>query len=174
VRHVRDGVGFARLFGLADLAANKAAARLALLRWALFQFIIGNSDAHGKNFSFFVRPGGFLEPAPWYDLVSVVQYGQFDNELAMAYGDAFALDEVTPFALADFAARCGIDRNLLRREGQRLAKLAAPAAAELARDAGYLDAERPFVRQVAAFVDRQAVRLDRLAREASAIAAHYL
>jgi serine/threonine-protein kinase HipA len=84
VRDIRDGVGFARLFGLADLTAGKAAARLAMLRWALFQFLIGNSDAHGKNFSFFMRPGGYLEPAPWYDLVSVVQYERFDVELAMA------------------------------------------------------------------------------------------
>ncbi|MFN6994834.1 MAG: HipA domain-containing protein, partial [Aquincola tertiaricarbonis] len=87
VRHIRDGVSFERLFGCVELTASKATARLAMLRWALFQFLIGNSDAHGKNFSFFVRPGGLLEPAPWYDLVSVLQYGGFDTELAMAWGD---------------------------------------------------------------------------------------
>jgi serine/threonine-protein kinase HipA len=65
VRHIRDGVSFERLFGCADVAANKAAARLTMLRWTLFQFLIGNSDAHGKNFSFFVLPGGLLEPTPW-------------------------------------------------------------------------------------------------------------
>ncbi len=113
VRHIRDGVSFERLFGCADLTANKAATRLAMLRWALFQFLIGNSDAHGKNFSFFVRPGGLLEPTPWYDLVSVLQYDGFDTELAMAYGDVFSHAEVSAFALADFAARCGVDRKLM-------------------------------------------------------------
>jgi serine/threonine-protein kinase HipA len=99
VRHIREGMSFERLFALAALTANKASAKLAMLRWALFQYLIGNSDAHGKNFSFFVRPGGYLEPTPWYDLVSVVQYERFDTELAMAFGDTFVFAEITPFAL---------------------------------------------------------------------------
>lgn len=168
VRHIRDGVSFERLFRCADLTANKAAARLTLLRWALFQFLIGNSDAHGKNFSFFVRPGGLLEPTPWYDLVSVLQYGGFNTELAMAYGDVFSHAEVTPFALADFAARCGVDRKLMRREGQRMAKRAATGAAVQAEAADYEnDSERAFVQGTAAFVARQADRLTQLVADAA-------
>lgn len=168
VRHIRDGVSFERLFGCADLTANKAAAKLAMLRWALFQFLIGNSDAHGKNFSFFVRPGGLLEHTPWYDLVNVLQYDGFDTELAMAYGDVFSNAEVTAFALADFAVRCGIDRQLLRREGQRMAKLAtAQAAAQSQADDYTSEAEREFVRGIADFVTRQAVRLQKLAADAA-------
>ena len=113
VRHIREGLSLEKLFACADLSGNKASTRLAMLRWALFQFLIGNSDAHGKNFSFFVRPGGLLEPSPWYDLVSVLQYQGFDTELAMAYGDIFEHEAVSAFALADFATRCGIDRKLL-------------------------------------------------------------
>lgn len=175
VRHIRDGLSFERLFGCADLAANKAAARLAMLRWALFQFLIGNSDAHGKNFSFFVRPGGLLEPTPWYDLVSVLQYDGFDTELAMAYGDVFSHAEVSAFALADFAARCGVDRKLMRREGQRLAKLAAAAAAAQARAADYEgEAERDFVQGLATFVARQAERLTQLVADAARWKDEYL
>jgi serine/threonine protein kinase HipA of HipAB toxin-antitoxin module len=97
-----------------EQTVNKAVARLTMLRWALFQFLIGNTDAHGKNFSFFVRRQG-LEPAPWYDLVSVLQYPGIHHEIAMAYGDAFSLDEVGAFQLADFAKRCKVDRRLLKR-----------------------------------------------------------
>lgn len=168
VRHIRDGVSFERLFGCADLTANKAAARLVMLRWALFQFLIGNSDAHGKNFSFFVLAGGLLDPTPWYDMVSVLQYDGFDTELAMAYGDVFRHAEVSAFALADFAVRCGIDRRLMRREGQRLAKLAIVQAAAQAQAADYEDeAERAFVQGIAAFVVRQAERLTQLVADAA-------
>lgn len=168
VRHIRDGLSFERLFGCADLTANKAAARLTMLRWALFQFLIGNSDAHGKNFSFFVRPGGLLEPTPWYDLVSVLQYDGFDTELAMAYGDVFSHAEVSAFALADFATRCGVDRKLMRREGQRLAKLATAQAAAQAQAADYEgDTERAFVQDIATFVARQAERLTKLVADAA-------
>lgn len=168
VRHIRDGVSFERLFGCADLTANKAATRLVMLRWALFQFLIGNSDAHGKNFSFFVRPGGLLEPTPWYDLVSVLQYDGFDTELAMAWGDVFSHGEVSAFALADFAARCGVDRKLMRREAQRLAKLATAEAAAQAEAIDYKgDAERAFVQGIADFVAHQAQRLTQLAIDAA-------
>jgi serine/threonine-protein kinase HipA len=175
VRHIRDGMSFERLFGCADLTANKAATRLAMLRWALFQFLIGNSDAHGKNFSFFVRPSGLLEPTPWYDLVSVLQYDGFDTELAMAYGDVFNHAEVSAFALADFAARCGVVRKLMRREGQRLAKLAAAEATAQALSADYAgEAERAFVQGIAAFVARQADRLTQLLADAARWKDEYL
>lgn len=169
VRHMREGVSFARLFALSDLAANKALAKRAMLQWALFQFLIGNSDAHGKNFSFFVQPGGYLEPTPWYDLVSMVQYDRFDTSLAMAFGDAFTLDEVTPFALTDFAARCGIDRGLMRREAQRLCARARKSAAEQAHASDYMDDERGFVVRLAAFVATQCDRLVRLTADAATV-----
>ncbi len=174
VRHIRDGVSFERLFHCAELTSNKAAARLTLLRWALFQFLVGNSDAHGKNFSFLVRPGGLLEPAEWYDLISVLQYDGFDTELAMAYGDVFVHEEVSAFALADFATRCGIDRKLMRREGQRLARLAIQEAALQAESGLYLADEQSFIQGIAQFVTRQALRLSKLVSDASAIKADYL
>lgn len=175
VRHIRDGVSFERLFSCADLTANKAAARLAMLRWALFQFLIGNSDAHGKNFSFFVRPGGLLEPTPWYDLVSVLQYDGFDTELAMAFGDVFSHAEVTPYALADFAVRCGVDRQLMRREGLRMAKLAAgEAMAQTQADDYEGEEEHAFVQGTANFVAAQAQRLMQLVSDAARLKGEYL
>ncbi|MCE4538518.1 HipA domain-containing protein [Pelomonas sp. P7] len=174
VRHVRDGVSFEVLFDRVEQTVNKAAARMTLLRWALFQFLIGNSDAHGKNFSFFVHREG-LEPAPWYDLVSVVQYPSIDHELAMAWGDAFTLEEVTAFALADFAQRCGVDRQLLKREARRMAKLAGEHAPQLAQAADYIDeAERAFTRQLRDFIVGQAARLTQLADAAAKIKGEYL
>ena len=174
VRNIREGVSFQMLFERVEQTVNKAVARMTLLRWALFQFLIGNCDAHGKNFSFFVRREG-LDPAPWYDLVSVVQYPGIDHDLAMAWGDAFSLDGVGAFQLADFAQRCGVDRNLLKREAARLARLAvehAPAQA-LAND--YVDdAERALAGQLRDFVVGQATRLSRLADEAAKIKPGFL
>jgi serine/threonine-protein kinase HipA len=104
----------------------------------------------------------------------LVQSTHFDTNLAMAFGDVFTLDEVTPFALADFAGRCGINRTLLRREAQRLASVAVNAADELAGSADYRDDERAFVAQVTAFIGRQAGRLASLAREAATIPTGFL
>lgn len=173
VRDIREGVGFKVLFDRVDQTVNKAAARLTMLRWALFQFLIGNSDAHGKNFSFFVRRQG-LEPAPWYDLISVVQYPDIDHQLAMAYGDAFSLNEVGAFQLADFAKRCNVDRRLLKREAIRLAKLATQCARSQALMDDYLEDERAFADQLRDFILGQAARLTELADAAARTKDEYL
>ena len=173
VRNIREGVSFEVLFDRVEQTVNKAAARLTLLRWALFQFLIGNSDAHGKNFSFFVRRQG-LEPAPWYDLVSVVQYPDIDHEIAMAYGDAFTFGEVGAFQLADFAKRCKVDRRLLKREATRLAKLAVEQATAQALVDDYADDERAFAGVLRDFVVGQAAKLTALANDAAKIKDEYL
>ena len=169
VRDIREGVSFEVLFKRVEQTVNQAMARMSLLRWALFQFLIGNSDAHGKNFSFFVHRDG-LEPAPWYDMLSVLQYPGIDQELAMAWGDAFHLHEVKAFQLADFAQRCGIDRQLLKREAARLAKLASKHAPRQALADDYIDAnERHFVAQLRDYVLAQAKRLTQLASDAATL-----
>ena len=173
VRNIREGVSFELLFNRVEQTVNKAVARLTLLRWALFQFLIGNSDAHGKNFSFFVHRDG-LEPAPWYDLVSVVQYPEIDHELAMAFGDAFSLNEVGAFQLADFAKRCGVNRALLKREAARMAKLATEKAPLQAQAVDYLNDERAFADRLRDFVVGQASLLAALASEAAKVKDEFL
>lgn len=41
VRNIREGVSFEMLFDRVEQTVNKAVARMTLLRWALFQFLIG-------------------------------------------------------------------------------------------------------------------------------------
>jgi len=162
VRDIRDGVSFARLFSAVDYTVKKAVTQLALVRWALFQFLLGNSDAHGKNVSFFCRPDG-LALAPFYDLVSAVQYDGLDHELAMAYGDEFLLENVRPFDWADFAARTGTPRSLLAREMRRIGTAVSAAATMQAAEAVYTGAEKELVGRIATFVGGQGRKLAEMA-----------
>jgi serine/threonine-protein kinase HipA len=163
VRTIRDGISFQRLFSIAEYTVQKALTRMSLLRWAIFQYLIGNCDAHGKNVSFFCKPAG-LSLAPHYDLVSVVQYDELDHELAMAYGDEFDLDSVRPYDWAVFAQRIQIPRALLSREMQRIAKAAPPAATYQAAAEGYEGEEKALVSRIAAFVADQARKLTETGR----------
>lgn len=169
----RDGASLPKLFEQLRHAPRKAIDRLSMLRWVLYQFIIGNSDAHGKNFSFYVQHAG-LTATPWYDLVSVAQYPQFSHEMAMAFGDEFNLDNVKGYALADFAQRCGIGRQLLLRESHKLADGIRRHALAVLNTGPYLDDEREFARGIAEFALEQAVKLARYAKEAVAIPVDYL
>jgi serine/threonine-protein kinase HipA len=158
VRHIRDGVSFERLFSVTQYTTRKALTRQLLTRWALFQYLIGNTDAHGKNVSFFGRADG-LAIAPFYDLVSVVQYDAIDHELAMAYGDEFKLEDVTPFAWADLAKRTGLQRPFLGREMTRMARAAQAALTTPERTSDYEGEERALVARIEAFVRSQAEKL---------------
>lgn len=162
VHQIRDGVSFARLFSLAGYTVQKAVTRLALVRWALFNYLIGNCDAHGKNVSFFCRRDG-LWLAPFYDLLSVVQYEGLDHELAMAYGDEFLLPEITPFQWADFAHHTGTPRALLAREMRRMGKSALVCSPRQAADAVYVDGERNLVERISTFIQDQAKKLTDMA-----------
>jgi serine/threonine-protein kinase HipA len=91
-----------------------------LLNWVLFQLLIGNSDAHAKNVSFFVGPAG-IDPAPAYDLVCLDMYGDaYDRDLSMAVGDTFDPDDIKPYQLAEMCAACGLPQ---RQTGRALAAL---------------------------------------------------
>lgn len=163
VADVRDGVSFAKLFGLAAKSTSEAATTLALLRWAIFQYLIGNSDAHGKNVSFFLGAGG-LQIAPAYDLVAVCMYPHLDQQLAMAIGDDFVLDDIGAFSWAVFASECGLDRHLVGRQMRRLAQAAIISAPAVRASHEYSEEERAFLNDLEEKILGQAARLLRDAK----------
>lgn len=123
VRHIRDGASLPKLFDLLDSATpNPIAQRLKLLRWTIFQILIGNTDAHAKNLSFHSGPAG-LDLAPAYDLVNglVFQNGTLDNTYAMAIGDAFTPEDLSPFEWASFAKACKLQRPLVSHTIKQMA-----------------------------------------------------
>lgn len=166
VRHIRDGASFQRIFGIRQHLETPAVGIQRLLLWAVTTLLLGNSDAHGKNISFHVGRAG-LNVAELYDLVSVLQYDatKLEHTLAMAFGDAFELEEVKSFALADFCVRCGIQRTYFARELETLCNIALEEAALQRQDPVYQGEERALVREIAALVERRAWALKSMARD---------
>jgi serine/threonine-protein kinase HipA len=122
VRNIRDGASLPRLFEAMAEAAVPAKARLQLLRWVLFQVLIGNTDAHAKNLSFYLGPQG-IELAPAYDLVcgDVFDPNRIEQTYAMAIGDAFSIHELSPYDWALFCVTTGVKPEQLRKELERMA-----------------------------------------------------
>lgn len=52
--------------------------------------VIGNADAHGRNYSALIDPHGGAHLAPAYDLVSTVQCPGVDGKVAMTIGGSCA------------------------------------------------------------------------------------
>ena len=79
---------------------------IQILSWVVFNLIVGNSDAHGKNISFFIDTTG-ISLAPFYDILSIVfearRIKNLDTDLAMAIGDEFDSGSITAFHLLSFS-----------------------------------------------------------------------
>jgi len=114
VAHIRDGASFQKLFSFANQCANPALTKQQMLDWALFNLMVFNYDAHGKNITFFVSEHG-LSLAPFYDLVNVRMYPNFEQEMAMALGDEFDGNTVNAYQLADFADTCHTSRSIVAK-----------------------------------------------------------
>lgn len=98
-----------------------AKARLQLLQWILFNLLIGNTDSHGKNISYFVSKKGY-ELAPFYDLVNVTVYENFNHDLAFKIGDTFVLDEVKAYQLLEMSQEMDLAPRLVAVQLKKLCK----------------------------------------------------
>lgn len=121
VQHYRSEANFKNLFALANKCSVPALATQQMIRWALFNLIIGNYDAHAKNISFFITKSK-IDLAPFYDLLNVSLYPQFAQDYSMAFGDTFEPDNLTTYDLAEFCHVCTIKPKLLVQEFRKIAK----------------------------------------------------
>jgi len=58
---------------ITQYSSSKVADALSFLQWTVFNYLIGNADAHAKNLSFLHR-NGRVTLAPFYDLLSTEAY----------------------------------------------------------------------------------------------------
>jgi len=70
---------------LEQKSIRPAADRMALLRWVIFNYLIGNADAHAKNLAMIFTDRG-PRLAPFYDLLSTQVYPDLTDKQAMRIG----------------------------------------------------------------------------------------
>ena len=63
------------------------------VRIAIFNYVIGNADAHGKNFSFLIEKDA-VKLAPFYDLLSTAVYPNLSKKMAMKIGNKYEPNDV--------------------------------------------------------------------------------
>lgn len=77
-----------------------------LIRTLAFNWIVGNCDAHGKNYSLLYDQGA-PTLAPLYDIVSTVVYPELTTRLAMSIDGARELDRVDEQSWVELAGDAG-------------------------------------------------------------------
>lgn len=97
---IDGGPGFSKIVSLVQ--AHTGVPILAiqtLLSLAVFNFLLGNCDAHGKNISFLYPIHGkpinqLATLAPLYDLVSTTVYDDLSTNLSMKIGGEYRIDHI--------------------------------------------------------------------------------
>ena len=82
----------------------------------IFNYLIGNTDAHIKNYSLLYSPDmRLIRLTPAYDIVSTVVYDSTTREMSMKIGNAIDIDEVTAESFEQSAAEVGLGKALAMR-----------------------------------------------------------
>ena len=97
-----------------------------LLDAVLFNFLIGNHDAHGKNFSLLYRhntaKARITSLAPFYDLICTDFYPDLSKKMAMKIGGEYEAPKVYPRHFERFAEEIGLNKHMVMRRVSSVAQ----------------------------------------------------
>lgn len=117
--------------GVADcgalIRANAGGPAVAILRFLdalLFNVLIGNADAHSKNYSLLLEGPGGPKLAPLYDLISTRAYGRrYGRKMGMKYGGEYRPDWIRGRHLDRLGDALGIAHRRVRKHADEMATL---------------------------------------------------
>ncbi len=90
------GPGFKECFELLNKTTIPALDRNLLINALIFNYLIGNMDAHGKNFSLIHHSPDQIRLAPFYDMLCTRVYDHLTNKMAMKIGNKYEADHIFP------------------------------------------------------------------------------
>lgn len=116
------GASLKDILEIAKLCKVPAVAQKKIIQWIIFNYLIGNSDAHAKNLSFLINKINYeksemtieegMQVAPHYDLICGTIYGY--GEMAQAIGDEFEFGLVGKNDWVKLAKTTGINIKIFQ------------------------------------------------------------
>lgn len=162
------GPDLAQCFDLVRRATRPSAPQiLRLLDVVIFNALIGNHDAHAKNFSLlYLSKTPVL--APFYDMLSTAVYPALTPKMAMKIGSRYKFSEVEKRHWEQFAEDVGLTKAQAKRRILELAKLLPATARKLQSDPEHPFAGHAVVEQINTFIEQRcALTIRRLTNPAA-------
>jgi serine/threonine-protein kinase HipA len=149
------GPDLAQCFDLVRRATRPSAPNvLRLLDGVVFNALIGNHDAHAKNFSL-LYANNTADLAPFYDILSTAVYPTLTAKMAMKIGGKYKFSEIGAQYWEQFAQSIGMTKAQVKRRIVDLAKLLPATARKLQMDAKRNFAGSPVVEQINALIEQR-------------------
>ena len=127
---------------------------LRLLDVVIFNALIGNHDAHGKNFSL-LYSGKTPVLAPLYDTLSTAVYPTLTPKMAMKIGSKYKFSEVQARHWEQFAESTGLAKAQARKRILEIAKVLPVAARKLQQAPGKGFAENAVVERIIVLIEQR-------------------
>ncbi|QOJ22528.1 MAG: type II toxin-antitoxin system HipA family toxin [Gammaproteobacteria bacterium] len=128
---------------------------LSLLDYVAFNALIGNHDAHTKNFSL-LYTAKFPVLAPLYDTLSTAVYQTLTPKMAMKIGSKYKFSEVQVRHWDQFAENAGLGRAQTRKRIMELAQSLPKTARQLQSQKELGFADSPLVEHIIALIEQRA------------------
>ena len=149
------GPDLAQCFALLRKATRPSAPQiLHLLDYIVFNVLIGNHDAHGKNFSLLYKPAGTVL-APLYDALSTAVYPDLTPKMAMKLGGKYKFSEVMARHWDQFAQNSGLSAPPVRKRIVQLAEKLPVAAKKLQEERAPDFASSAVIDQIIQLIDKR-------------------
>lgn len=132
----------------------------AMLNWVVFNYLIGNADAHGKNISLrYTEQGPVL--APFYDLMSTAVYPELSERLAMRIGAEDRPDWVIERRWKQFAEDVGVKYNIVHQTLTGMSKKLLAEAHALKEEFTAQYGACDIIDQIIAVIEQRAYKVTR-------------
>ena len=149
------GPSLAQAFALLRSATRPSAPHtLKLLDYLVFNALIGNHDAHGKNFSLLYTPAGTVL-TPLYDTLCTAVYPKLTDKMAMKIGSKYKFSEVQARHWEQFAVDSALSPAQVKKRildiARRLPDLAHATLATFEKVGNH----HPIIDQIVALIDQR-------------------
>jgi len=104
----------------------------AIVKWAIFNYFIGNADVHGKNLSLIREIDGSIRLAPFYDLISTRAYPEISEKMAMKIGKETRFDWIMERHWRQMADQLDLKFSYLKKLLREMAEILEKVAVEMA------------------------------------------
>lgn len=125
-----------------------------------FNWIVGGTDAHAKNYSLLIAARDQVRLAPLYDLGSILPYPHLSNpralKLAMNVGSKHRLSEITQHNWVQLAEQAQVDSSRVVSDLREMADELPDRLASIAREAGQAGLRTGMISRLAEVLRRRA------------------
>ena len=109
------GADFKQCFEILNKTTKPTVSIMRFIELMIFNYLIGNNDAHGKNFSLLYLENDEIEFAPVYDILCSLAYDDISNKMAMKIGGYYEHDYIQLRHFERLAKDCNINFTQLKK-----------------------------------------------------------